>query len=102
MKEQSMINKLKYGIALSAVLAFAGVAHADITVAVAGPLSGPYGALGAEVKAGADQWAADVNKAGGILGQKVVVALKDDGCNPEKAVAVANELATEKVAVVIG
>ena len=97
-----MRNMLRYGVALSVVMSFGGAAHAEITVAVAGPLTGPYATLGAEVKAGADQWAADVNKAGGLLGEKVVVAAKDDGCNPDQAVAVANELATEKVAVVIG
>ena len=99
-----MTTKLTRGVAFSFVIAFAfaGSAHADITVAVAGPLTGLYRALGDQVKAGADQWAADINKAGGLLGQKVVVEAKDDGCNAEQAVTVADQLATEKVAVVIG
>jgi branched-chain amino acid transport system substrate-binding protein len=97
-----MKNLLKYGIALSFGMAFAGAAHADITVAVAGPMTGPYGAYGAQIRAGADQWVADINKAGGLLGQKVVLEVKDDVCNPEKAVAVANEIANEKIAMVVG
>ena len=56
-----MTTKLTRGVAFSFVIAFAfaGSAHADITVAVAGPLTGLYRALGDQVKAGADQWAAD-------------------------------------------
>ncbi|MEP0323232.1 branched-chain amino acid ABC transporter substrate-binding protein [Bauldia litoralis] len=101
-KEQLMRKLLKYGIALSFGAAFASAAHADVTVAVVGPMTGPYAAYGEQMKTGADQWAADINKAGGLLGQKVVVDARDDGCDPEKAVTVAGELATEKVAIVIG
>jgi branched-chain amino acid transport system substrate-binding protein len=48
--------------------------------------------LGEQVKVGADQWAADINKAGGLLGQKVVVEAKDDGCNAEQSVMVASKV----------
>jgi branched-chain amino acid transport system substrate-binding protein len=97
-----MKNLLMCSAAISFAVAFAGAAHADITVAVVGPLTGAYGAYGAQMKAGADQWVADINKAGGLLGQKVVVEVKDDGCDPSQALTVANEVAGEKVAAVIG
>jgi branched-chain amino acid transport system substrate-binding protein len=101
-KGRGVMMKLMHGAAFSFVIALAGSAHADVTVAVAGPLTGLYAALGAQVKAGADQWAADINKAGGLLGQRVVVEVKDDGCDAGQAVTVANQFAIENVAVVIG
>jgi branched-chain amino acid transport system substrate-binding protein len=50
------LTKLQCGVAFSFAIAFAGTAHADITVAVTGPMTGLYAALGEQVKAGVDQW----------------------------------------------
>ena len=85
------------GAALSAMVAFAGAASADITIATVGPMTGQYAAFGAQMKAGAEQAVADINAAGGVLGQQLVLEVGDDACDPKQAVAVANQLAGKGV-----
>jgi branched-chain amino acid transport system substrate-binding protein len=97
-----MRKLLKTGIALSFTLAMAGVARADIVVATAGPITGQYAAFGAQLKAGAEQAVADINAAGGVLGQKLVLEVGDDACDPKQAVAVANQLVAKGVKLVAG
>jgi branched-chain amino acid transport system substrate-binding protein len=92
----------KAGIALSFTLAMAGIARADISIATAGPMTGQYASFGAQLKAGAEQAVADLNKAGGILGQKVNLEIGDDACDPKQAVAVANQLVSKGVLFVAG
>jgi len=59
------MKKLVLGLALGA-FAFAGTAQAQIKMGVAGPLTGPNAAFGAQLKNGTDQAVADINAAGGI------------------------------------
>ncbi len=93
---------LKAGIALSFTLAMAGVARADISIATVGPITGQYATFGAQLKAGAEQAVADINAAGGVLGQKLVLEVGDDACDPKQAVAVANQLVAKGVVFVAG
>ncbi len=92
------------GAALFAAATFAGggAAQAQIKIAVAGPMTGEYAAFGAQMKAGGDQAAADINAAGGVLGQKVQLEIGDDACDPRQAVSVANKLASDGVKFVAG
>ncbi len=93
---------LKAGIAASFALTMAGMAHADILIATAGPMTGQYAAFGAQLKAGAEQAVADINAAGGVLGQKLVLEVGDDACDPKQAVAVANQLVAKGALFVAG
>src|SRR4051812_31607971 len=77
-------------------------AKAQIHIAVAGPITGEYAAFGAQMKAGAEQAVADLNTAGGVLGQQVVLDIGDDACDPKQAVSVANQLASKGVKFVAG
>jgi branched-chain amino acid transport system substrate-binding protein len=77
-------------------------ASAQIRIAVAGPVTGEYAAFGAQMKAGAEQAVADLNKAGGVLGQQLVLDTGDDACDPKQAVSVANQLASKGVKMVAG
>jgi branched-chain amino acid transport system substrate-binding protein len=97
-----MKTTIKAGVALLAGVAFAGSAHADITIATAGPMTGQYASFGAQMKAGAEQAVEDINAAGGVLGQQLVLEVGDDACDPKQAVAVANQLAGKGVALVAG
>ena len=54
------------------------------------------------MKNGVDQAAADINKAGGILGQKITVEYGDDVSDPKQGVSVANNFAADGVKFVIG
>lgn len=80
-------------------LGLAGPALAqDVTVGVAGPMTGSYATFGAQFKAGADAAVADLT----VMGKKLKLEIGDDACDPKQAVAVANKLAGDKVAAVIG
>lgn len=77
-------------------------ASAEIHVAVAGPMKGQFAALGEQLRAGAEQAVVDINRAGGVLGEPLVLDVVDDGCEETKAKAVANQLIGRGVSVVIG
>ncbi len=89
--------------AVAAVSIFgAATAHADITIATAGPMTGQYASFGAQMKAGAEQAVADINAKGGVLGQKLVLEIGDDACDPKQAVAVANQMVNKGVKLMAG
>jgi branched-chain amino acid transport system substrate-binding protein len=91
------------GIALGAGLLLGGAASAqDITVGIAGPMTGQYAAFGTQFKNGAELAVADINAAGGVLGRKLKLEVGDDACDPKQARNVAEKLASMKVPVVIG
>jgi branched-chain amino acid transport system substrate-binding protein len=90
------------GLALGLGFALAGTASAQVKFGMAGPITGPSAATGAQMKNGVDQAAEDINKAGGILGQKIVVQYGDDVSDPKQGVSVANKFAGDGVKFVIG
>jgi branched-chain amino acid transport system substrate-binding protein len=91
-----------FGIALGLAVASAGAATAQVKFGVGGPITGPSAATGAQMKNGVDQAAADINAAGGILGQKISVSYGDDVSDPKQGVSVANKFAADGVKFVIG
>jgi branched-chain amino acid transport system substrate-binding protein len=97
-----MKKMLLTGIALGLGLAFSGAANAQIKLGVAGPITGPNAAFGAQLKNGVEQAVEDINAAGGILGQKVQVVVGDDVSDPKQGVSVANKFAAEGVKMVVG
>jgi branched-chain amino acid transport system substrate-binding protein len=91
------------GIAFSFAAALsASSALADITIATVGPITGQLAALGEQYKRGAEMAVADINAAGGVNGEKLVLEIGDDACDPKQAVAVANQMASKKVKFVAG
>ena len=81
------------GVALSFAAALsATTALADISIGVAGPITGQYAAFGEQLKKGAEQAVADINAAGGVNGEKLVLEVGDDACDPKQAVNVANDM----------
>ncbi len=91
------------GIALSFAAALsATTALADITIATVGPITGQLAALGEQYKRGAEMAVADINAAGGVLGEKLVLEIGDDACDPKQAVATANQMASKGVVFVAG
>lgn len=96
---------MKKHILAAALLGFALSAPAsaqEVTVGIAGPMTGNYATFGAQFKAGADAVVTDINAAGGVLGKKIKVEIGDDACDPKQAVAVANKMAGMKVAFMAG
>ncbi len=80
----------------------AAPAAADISIAVAGPMTGQYASFGEQMKAGAEQAVADINAKGGVNGEMLKLVVGDDACDPKQAVAVANQFAGSGVKFVAG
>jgi branched-chain amino acid transport system substrate-binding protein len=91
-----------FGFALGIAVVTAGAATAQVKFGVGGPITGPSAATGAQMKNGVDQAAADINAAGGILGQKISVSYGDDVSDPKQGVSVANKFSADGVKFVIG
>ncbi len=93
---------LKFGLATALVAAVATCAQAQVKFGVGGPITGGSAAFGAQLKNGVEQAVEDINAAGGILGQKIVLEVADDNAVPHQGVAVANKFAADGVKFVIG
>src|SRR5258707_814571 len=97
----SMLKKSLLGAAIMAGL-LSLPAMAQVQIGVAGPLTGSNAAAGDQMKTGATQAVADLNKAGGILGKQIQLTVSDDACDPKQAVSVANQMVEKKVVLVAG
>jgi len=96
------MTNIRLSAALAAVLLTGSSAYADIVIGVAGPMSGQYASGGEQMRAGVGQLVADVNAAGGLLGQPLRMEVGDDVCDPRQAVAVANAFVNKRVNAVVG
>ena len=99
-----MRQSLALGFAFALGLAFTHGASAQIKLAVGGPMTGGSATFGAQLKNGVEQAIADINGAGGILGQKITtpMAIGDDRADPKEGVSVANKFVGDGVKFVIG
>ena len=92
-------------VALAVVMfaaAFGEPALADVLIGLAGPITGKEAWLGEQFQRGAELAVADLNAAGGVLGQKVELITVDDFCDPEQAVAAARKLISDGAIFVVG
>ncbi len=99
------MGKARFGVVTAAILSgllTMETARADITIAVVGPLTGPTAANGEQMRRGAETAVEDINKAGGVLGQRLGLEAGDDACDARQAVAVANQMVNKRVALVAG
>lgn len=99
------MGTLKTGLlaAAAAVALFAaGSANAEIVIATAGPMTGPYAAFGEQMKKGAEMAVKDINAAGGVMGEMLKLEVGDDACDPKQAVAIANQFVNQGVKFVAG
>ena len=103
MKTMWLAGLTRATLALGAGLAFTGaVAAQDITVGVAGPMSGGEASFGRQMKNGAEQAVADLNAAGGVLGKQLKLEIGDDACDPKQARSVGEKFAGMKLPFVAG
>jgi hypothetical protein len=70
---------------------------AEILIGVAGPMTGTNAWFGEQMERAAALAVADINAAGGVLGQQVELTTVDDFCDPEQAIAAAKKLVSEGV-----
>jgi len=88
--------------AVAALVTFNSAAYADIVIGVAGPITGPNAAFGAQFQRGAEQAAEDINAAGGILGEQIKIQIGDDVSDPKQGISVANKFVADGVKYVVG
>src|SRR5688572_3193474 len=96
-----MKKSLFAGLALGLAIAAPAFAQ-DITVGVAGPMTGGEATFGRQLRNGAEQAVADINAKGGVLGKKLKLEVGDDACDPKQAVAVANQMVGKKIVFMAG
>jgi branched-chain amino acid transport system substrate-binding protein len=87
-----------------ALLALMGGAQAaePLRIGLSLPLSGPDAGFGQGARLGAEQAVSEINRAGGVLGQKIQLVVQDDAGDPKQAVAAARKLAGANVRFVVG
>src|ERR1044072_5402721 len=106
-REGDMLKNLLTTTALVAAVAVGAfamptVASADITIPVAGPMTGALAAFGEQLRRGAEMAVKDINAAGGVNGEQLKLELGDDQCDPKQAGQVANDLVKKGVVFVAG
>jgi branched-chain amino acid transport system substrate-binding protein len=77
-------------------------ARAEILIGAAGPLTGPNAWVGEQMQRGAEMAVADINAAGGVLGQQLRLTFADDFCDPQQALTAAQKLVSDGVVFVVG
>lgn len=80
----------------------AAAAHADIIIGLPGPMTGSNAGIGVQLRTGAEAAVADINRRGGVLGQRLALRVEDDGCNPVRGLAIAQKLVEDEVKFVLG
>jgi len=102
MRSRTLTRAVFPALALIGATTLALPARADVKFGIGAPLTGGSAAFGAQIKQGVEQAVEDINAAGGILGQKIVLDVGDDGADPKEGVSVANKFAADGVKFVIG
>ncbi|MEJ1160734.1 branched-chain amino acid ABC transporter substrate-binding protein [Prosthecomicrobium sp. N25] len=90
------------GAVIAAGLAMSGSALADYKLGVIGPMTGPNAVGGAQLKNGVELAVEEINAAGGLLKQKLVLSTGDDASDPKQGVSVANKFVGEGIKFVVG
>lgn len=88
--------------ALALVPLCAAPLRAEILIGGVGPLTGPNAYQGEQMQQGAERAIADLNDAGGVLGQTLTLMALDDACDSGQGVAAAQRLVAAKVPFVTG
>lgn len=83
-------------------LLFASSAWADVTIGYIGPVTGSVAAYGIQALNGARAAVGDINRHGGVNGEKLILKVFDDAADPKQGVSVANQLAGEGILYVVG
>lgn len=101
-----MLKRLIH-IVFGGMLLPVAAARADINIAVIAPEEGEYALFGKEIISGAQIAVENINKNGGLKGEKINLIIADDRCNDNLAVSTAQMMAvnvseTDKIAMVVG
>ena len=96
------IRRHIFAVAATAMLS-TGAYAADIKLGVAGPFTGGSASMGVSMRDGVRLATKEINAAGGINGNKIVLVERDDEAKNERGVQIAQELINnEKVVATLG
>ncbi|QWD60475.1 ABC transporter substrate-binding protein [Polynucleobacter sp. MWH-UH35A] len=96
------IRRHIFAVAATAMLA-TGAYAADIKLGVSGPFTGGSASMGVSMRDGVRLATKEINAAGGINGNKIVLVERDDEAKNERGVQIAQELINnEKVVATLG
>ena len=96
------IRRHIFAVAATAMLA-TGAYVADIKLGVSGPFTGGSASMGVSMRDGVRLATKEINAAGGINGNKIVLVERDDEAKNERGVQIAQELINnEKVVATLG
>jgi branched-chain amino acid transport system substrate-binding protein len=98
MKKTGILSAALFSLAMGVSMAHAD----DITIAVAGPMTGQLATIGDQFKQGAQAAADAINAAGGVDGRQIKLSMEDDVCDPKQAVSVANRIVANGIKFVDG
>ncbi len=100
---KGVLKKIVWGTAALCLLAAPAVQAENIKIGAIFAVTGGASFLGGPEARSAEMIVDEINKAGGINGDKVELIIKDSGANPEKAISFAKQLIEEdKVLAIIG
>ena len=77
-------------------------AHAEVRIGAAAALTGPNSWFGEQNERGFAMAVAEINEAGGLLGERIELIVADDYCDAEQGVAAARKLIADGVVFVAG
>lgn len=96
------IYKNVFAVAALAIISSASMA-ADIKIGLSGPFTGGSASMGVSMRDGVRLAVKEINAAGGVNGDKIVLIERDDEAKNERGVQIAQELINnEKVAATVG
>ena len=104
-RESIIVKILIAGAAFAAVLAASAPAYSadPIKIGLSGPFTGGSASMGVSMRDGAKLAAAEINKAGGVLGRPLQLIERDEEAKNEMGVQVSQELINkEQVAATLG
>jgi branched-chain amino acid transport system substrate-binding protein len=76
--------------------------RAEILIGMPAPMTGGMAWFGEQMQEGMAMKIAELNAAGGVLGQRIELLPVDDYCDAEQAIAAAHRLVEARVAAVVG
>lgn len=100
---KTSLKLLVAAMTLSLSSAAALAAEPPIKIGVSGPFTGGSSSMGVSMRDGVRLAAAEINKAGGVLGRQIQLVERDDEAKNERGVQIAQELINkEQVAAAVG
>jgi len=102
-----LASKLIFHSVLSSILlslfSSAAIAQGEIKIGFAGPLTGYAQEYGEAARNGCELAIEEINRRGGVLGNRIELVIEDDSCDPSKAAIIAEKLVyRDNVKAVVG